>query len=209
MGLQLTHQIGVIGLGLIGGSLAKALLINNISVHGYDTDTNTKELANADGVQVSESVEALVNACDLVFVATPQSQVIEVADHIARNCEKELIISDVGSVKMPFHELAFQHTAKSNVHWIGAHPLAGTEYSGYPNSISGLFSGAVWAVSLDSSTRIQDYLTVSELFLRLGGKVLPVSPEVHDDSVARISHFPYIISALVIRVCPAFPLLLV
>jgi prephenate dehydrogenase len=189
--------IGIIGLGLIGGSLAKALVRLEIPVCGYDIDSTTQECAKADGINVVDSIDSLIETSDIVIIATPQRMQIQVAEYVAHNCGKELLISDVGSVKRPFQAVSSKYLEKSNIHWVGLHPLAGTEHSGYMNSNPDLFSNAVWAVSLDSQTRIRDYLLISEIIFNLGGKVLPLSPEVHDDSVARISHFPYIVAALV------------
>lgn len=194
---EILPTIGVIGLGLIGGSLAKALLENEFIVYGIDNDINTQNIARSDGILITESIEALVNQSDLVFIATPQEELFKVGDTIANYCNKEITVSDVGSVKRPFHKMASQHADKSNIQWIGGHPLAGTEHSGYSNANSRLFAGAVWAVSLENATDINTYLSLSKILLRLGVRILPISPEVHDDSVARISHLPYILSALV------------
>jgi prephenate dehydrogenase len=195
-------KIGIVGLGLIGGSMAKGLLTplpsgSRYEVWGYDPDHVTTGQAATFGVNIADSYVDLASVVDLVFFATPLEYMDKEIRHFISKCDREIVITDVGSVKKPFAELSEQFSNRGEIRWIGGHPMAGTQHSGFSFSEGNLFQGAVWALAISHNTRLKDYLDVARIAFDLGARVIPVDPGEHDDAVARISHFPYVASALV------------
>lgn len=171
-------KIGVIGLGLIGGSIFKALS-NRYDIIGVSSSVEEKN--------VSKDYETLKD-CDLVFVCTPMSATLEILDKLENILPSTTIVTDVCSLK------GFVSKKKYSYKFIPSHPMAGTENSGWGSSFPELFKGAKWVITpidgiIETSQEILESVIKS-----LGAEVIITTPEEHDKAVALISHMPMIVA---------------
>lgn len=196
--INIGSEIGIIGLGLIGGTLALDLKQIGFTVHGYDPNSETSRAASEDGILIHTKISSMTTKVDIIFLAAPMSNFSDIAQEIVSNVDqnKKIIISDAGSSKEGFHQISLKYSSYRNISWVGGHPMAGTENSGYDNVVPGLFEGAIWALTVEESTCLDDYFEIASLVIKLGAIVVPVTSITHDDAVARISHIPYIFSAV-------------
>lgn len=168
-------KIGVIGLGLIGGSIFKNLR-GKYSVVGVSR--NLKE------TNVSDDYSTLKD-CDIVFVCTPMNKTLEVLDKLEEYLSKEAIVTDVCSLK------TFVSKKKYSYNFIPSHPMAGTEHQGWEYSFSELFQGAKWIMTpLDGDVPEKLESVINEL----GAQIIITTPEEHDKAVALISNLPLVVA---------------
>lgn len=196
-------RVGILGLGLIGSSIAQSLLAPNddssISVFGFDADPSIENLAVNDGISWASSVPTLVDAVDIVFVCVPLDSMPAALTSVRESIEnrqRPLIVTDVGSVKTEISRLGtdlFMHTAAT---FIAGHPMAGTEESGYSAGFEGLFEGATWVLCPGEFADSRAVVTLIGLATRMRARVSVIRPSEHDAAVARISHLPYLLAAL-------------
>jgi prephenate dehydrogenase len=191
--MALTGPVAVVGLGLIGGSLARRLHAVGVDVVGYDAAGATRAAATAVGI---ECVDALADLGayhpDVVVLAVPLRGMRHVAGQIARHVP-DASVTDVGSVKGAVR--AAMTAAGLADRYVGAHPMAGTEHSGFESSSADLLTGASWALTVDGATSAEAFLAVLDLVIGpLGGTARVLSDEVHDEAVALISHVPHVVA---------------
>ncbi|WIM96299.1 prephenate dehydrogenase/arogenate dehydrogenase family protein [Actinoplanes oblitus] len=180
-------HIAVIGLGLIGGSLLRALVAAGHEVTGYDADPATRELARAAGHDIRESAPEATAGTEVAVLAVPLPAMPRVLADLAGYPG---LLTDVTSVKGPVRELA------AGRRFVGGHPMAGTEASGFAAADPGLFAGCVWVLCLEPhDTGLDDWLTLARLYTALGARVLPITAAEHDNAVASISHVPHLLAA--------------
>ncbi|MEO6956991.1 MAG: prephenate dehydrogenase/arogenate dehydrogenase family protein [Antricoccus sp.] len=192
---QQPPTIAVIGLGLIGGSLALATHALGITTLGFARDQQTRKAAAEAGLRVTDSLDALLAGLDgnsIVVIATPLVAALELLPQIIAQTPDQVTVTDVVSVKSPLHEAALRSAAPHR--FVGAHPMAGTTESGFGAAHIDLLQQARWAITLDESTDMQRAAAVFELAIAAGGTVTPLTSEQHDRSVAWISHIPHIIA---------------
>ncbi|MEU8658001.1 prephenate dehydrogenase [Actinoplanes philippinensis] len=181
-------RIAVIGLGLIGGSLLRALAKAGHDVVGFDADPATRELARGSGFEVAGSVRETVAGSGVAVVAVPLQIVPEV---VADLDGYDGLVTDVTSVKGPVRDLM------EGRRFVGGHPMAGKETSGFAASEAGLFEGCAWVLCLEPhGTDLGDWLLLAGLFTGLGARVVPVTATEHDTTVAQISHVPHLFAAV-------------
>jgi prephenate dehydrogenase len=174
----------VIGLGLIGGSVALALREQGWHVSGEDIDAATAAVALDRGVV---DVLGLDVAAEVTFVAVP---VLNAADQVKRAlAETKGAVTDVGSVK------AAICAAASDPRFVGGHPMAGSELDGLDGAQADLFEGAVWVLTpgVDSDDTV--FARLASVIAALGAEVVALSPERHDQLVAVVSHVPHLTAA--------------
>lgn len=177
-------KIGIIGLGLIGGSIFKDLKKN------YEVVAVSKS-QNGDNIYKSYDV---LKDCDLVFVCTPMNKTLEVLDELENILPENCIVTDVCSLK------GFVSKKKRPYTFIPSHPMAGTENKGFESSFEGLFKGAKW-VFIENNTNTEKQKLLLEVINYLGAKPVFTTADKHDEAVAMISHMPMLISqALVLAV---------
>ncbi len=168
-------KIGVIGLGLIGGSIFKNLR-GKYSVVGVSR--SLKE------TNVSDDYSTLKD-CDIVFVCTPMNKTLEVLDKLEEYLSKEAIVTDVCSLK------TFVSKKKYSYNFIPSHPMAGTEHQGWEYSYPELFQGAKWIMTpLDGDVPEKLESVINEL----GAQIIITTPEEHDKAVALISNLPLVVA---------------
>ncbi len=168
-------RTGVVGLGLIGGSLLRAL-----GGAGYDADPGVRAAAAADGFEVAGSIAGLAG-CELVLVAVPPSPPPQVAGDVLQALP-DALVAHTATVKasLPRHDRL-----------VGAHPMAGAETPGWAASTAVLLQGAPWAVC-PAGDALEPLLALSGAVDALGGRLVPCTPEEHDAAVARTSHVPHL-----------------
>ncbi len=173
-------KIGVVGLGLIGGSIFKAL-----------SSSGKYNVLGVSSSVVEENVSKDYNSlkdCDLVFVCTPMNVTIAVLDKLENILPETTIVTDVCSIK------GFVSKKKYAYKFIPSHPMAGTEKSGWENSFAELFEGAKWAITPLEGTLKEDLVALESVINNIGAKVVIATPEAHDEAVALISHMPMVVT---------------
>lgn len=168
-------KIGIIGLGLIGGSLFKDLRKK------YEVIAVSK---SQNGENIYKSYDVLKD-CNIVFVCTPMNKTLNVLDKLENTLSPETIVTDVCSLKK------FVCQKERPYKFIPSHPMAGTEHKGYENSFEGLFKGAKWVITDNKSEYMNNLLNIIEY---LGAEPIFTTPDEHDKTVALISHMPMLIA---------------
>ncbi|HWE88459.1 MAG TPA: prephenate dehydrogenase [Pseudonocardiaceae bacterium] len=196
------RDVCVLGLGLIGGSVLRAAVAAGVPAWGA-SGTSSAAAATADGYDVDTTAGALRRAADrdaLVVLAVPLTateQVLRQIAAVAPRCR----LTDVVSVKAPVADLV--RRLLPDARYVGGHPMAGTAESGWPAGSATLFRDAAWVVltenHLDGELR-EVWLDVVQLALDTGAHVVPVSAADHDAAVARISHLPHVLAAVLASV---------
>lgn len=180
-------KIGIVGLGLIGGSILKALNEKGFDLSVVSTSLETIAKAKEYSNNVSNSLDILKN-CDLVFVCTPMNKTLEILDRLEDVLNKNTIVADVCSLKQ------FVCNKQRPYKFIPTHPMAGTEFSGFDNSFPELFKLAKWVLTPIKGTQREDIDKLGSLIITLGAIPVLTTPKEHDEAVALISHMPMLIS---------------
>ncbi|MFY1696586.1 prephenate dehydrogenase [Solwaraspora sp. WMMA2101] len=210
-------RLAVIGLGLIGGSALRAFAAAGHRVFGYDADPATRATARtaaaraATGArwQVSPTVRDAVTDADLVLLAVPLPALGQVLDQVAAVGYTGLV-TDVTSVKEPVRQLVDRHLHRLHdrtAGFVGGHPMAGRETSGFTAADPELFTGCSWVLCLEPQvTAIDDWLTVAAAVTGLGARVVPATAGEHDRAVAAISHVPHLLASALAATAVTDPL---
>ena len=163
---------GFIGLGLIGGSVAKALKHANpdCCIIAFDKDTSALALAKKEQICdiTCQTVDETFSACDIFFLCTPVDFNTEYLVQLKDIRKKDSLITDVGSVKKTIHD-AVRKLDMEN-HFIGGHPMAGSERSGYSASSAGLLENAYYILTPTSSVS-EDKVTLLSIILKEAGSI--------------------------------------
>ncbi len=191
-------KIGIVGLGLIGGSLGLDLRQLGYEVLGVSRQAATCNRAIELGVADQASVElSLLARADLVFVCTPIGAIASTVKHLVPYLATEAILTDVGSVK----SVVIEQVTPLWHNFVGGHPMAGTAESGIEAAQSGLFAGNPYVLTPIAATPPNSLKVVEEVVRSLTERVYFCSPEDHDRAVAWISHLPVMVSANLITAC--------
>ena len=193
--------IGFIGLGLIGGSIAKAIRKFHPDYHilAYARHKETLAAALNSGVidGVLEKEDERYKICDYVFLCAPVEYNIEYLKYLKTVISDSCIITDAGSVKGPIHEavekLEMDHC------FIGGHPMAGSERSGFSNSSDHLLENAYYILTPGGQVSLNKLTEFSELVDSLGAIPMVLTAEEHDFITAGVSHLPHIIASSLVN----------
>jgi prephenate dehydrogenase len=168
-------KTAIVGLGLIGGSLLRAL-----GGAGHDADPAVRAAAAAEGYEVVDELAGL-EGCELVLVAVPPARTAAVLEQVL-DALPGALVADTASVKaeLPRHERL-----------VGGHPMAGAETAGWAASTPVLLQGAPWA-ACPAGEALEPLLALSAAVDALGGRLVPCTAEEHDAAVARTSHVPHL-----------------
>lgn len=175
-------KVGVVGLGLIGGSIFKALRDNTegkYQVVGVSSSVKEENVSNDYNT---------LKDCDLVFVCSPMSATLEVLDRLEDILSSNAIVTDVCSLK------GFVSKKNYGYKFIPSHPMAGTENNGWESSFSELFKGAKWAITPLNNELLEEQDVLESIIEDLGAIPIITTPEEHDRAVALISHMPMLIA---------------
>lgn len=188
--------IGVSGLGLIGGSLAKALSESGShEVYGFDINRSSLLAAKLVGAIKDELNEKTIPECDIVFVALYPKDTVEYIRNIAPLVKKGAIIADCGGVKRPVCAPCEKIAEENGFEFIGAHPMAGTQFSGFTRSRGNLFKNATMILTPKENTDVRILHKLRTVLGDAGfSEVNLTSPEEHDRIIAFTSQLPHVIS---------------
>lgn len=179
-----TRRANVIGLGLVGGSVALALAERGWHVTGDDADHDTLQRARERGIVHEVGLDP---DAELTVVATP---VMAIADQVKRAlAETRGVVTDVGSVKAPVCQ------ACDDARFIGGHPMAGSELDGLDGADPAMFDGAVWVLTPVPHSDDATFAKVASVVASLGAEVVALAPDRHDQVVAVVSHVPHLTAA--------------
>jgi prephenate dehydrogenase len=153
---------------------------------------------------VLDSVQEVVRGCELVVLAVPPAALPDVIADVAAWAHAGLLLSDVTSVKGPVRELARAH----HLRYVGGHPMAGNEHSGWAASDPRLLAGAAWVLCLEEDTDLDDWLRLARLVTGLGALAVPCTAADHDRAVAAVSHLPHLLAAALATTAADDPLAL-
>lgn len=191
-------NIGIIGLGLIGGSLALDLRSLGYQVLGVSRREQTCQMAIDRHIVDDASMNfSLLAAADVVFICTPLDLIISTLEQLIPHLSPTTIVTDVGSVKSPI----VAEAVKIWPNFIGGHPMAGTAESGLDAAQSNLFTGKPYVLTPVENTTPDSVKIVGEIVRSLQAKFYLCRPEEHDQAVAWISHLPVMVSASLISAC--------
>lgn len=199
MKLDQIHNITIYGVGLIGGSLGLALKKNgfNGSITGLGRRMSTLRVAlerNAVDRITLKPGDSLAYA-DLVVIATPVNLIADSVLKLSSYLPKGGIFTDVGSVKKSIVTKA-EEFLPEGLHFVGAHPMAGSEKSGIKAARADLFKGATCILTPTESTNQDAFGVVKELWETAGANVQSMPPDEHDHLIAAASHLPHLIACV-------------
>jgi arogenate dehydrogenase (NADP+) len=191
-------NIGIVGLGLIGGSLGLDLRSHGHYVIGVSRRASSCQTAIAIGCVDEASVDLSVLAiAEVVFICTPLGLIVPTVEQLITFLPATTVLTDVGSVKLPIVE------AVSSLwhNFIGGHPMAGTTESGIEAALRNLFVERPYVLTPTSTTPKSAISIVEGLVKQLGSNIYYCAPEQHDKAVSWISHLPVMVSASLIAAC--------
>jgi prephenate dehydrogenase len=197
-------NIGIIGLGLIGGSIAKAIKSKQNGVGVCTLAFDSADIAKA---QLNNAVDVVYGTMDelcahveLIILAVPPKAVLPLAEEIFSHAEQfnKLVICDVAGVKGRIVS-AFERLSESRIEYVATHPMAGSENSGFDNSSAVLFANASWIVSPHQRNTAENLSKIGQLIEFLGARPSHIEAAKHDRQVAYVSHFPGLLSELLLQ----------
>ena len=189
-------KIGIVGLGLIGGSLGLKLQSLNHTIYGIaNNEFNEKKAYKKKLANVISCDLSLLKECELIILALPIEDLINPSQKLVASIPKESIVTDVGSVKEPIIK------TWENLHplFIGSHPMAGTEKKGVDSGFESLFKNAKWIITPTQKSDLNAIDTLSKLIQSMDCKICKASPKDHDEAVSLISHLPIFLASSLIE----------
>lgn len=197
-----SYHFGFIGLGLIGGSIARILKIKypGCVITAYSRSRAPLEAAKADG-NIDNIVTSIdkdsFGECDYIFLCTPVQYISSYLEKLVGNIHDECTITDVGSVKGFVHDAVSKYGLDAN--FIGGHPMAGSEKTGYANSSANLLKGAYYVITPTALTTKERLDAYENLVKAMGSKPVITDCKTHDYTVAGISHLPHLIAGSLVN----------
>ncbi len=196
-------RIAIVGLGLIGGSLAAAFKRKNVAARLLGVDqaevlTQASERGLIDDGFAPEARAAALAEADLVILATPIRTILDLLREIGPELKPGALVTDVGSTKARVVATAREHLPPG-VYFLGGHPMTGSEKSGVAHADPLLFENAAYVLTHEERVpepRVQDLV---ELLQTVGARVLFLSPEAHDRIAAAVSHVPQILAVALMQ----------
>ena len=187
-------KIHIIGIGLIGGSMALDIQTHypDAVIFGIDSNTNHLEEAIKLGIiHQTAKIKDLLHA-DIVIVAVPVDVCLQLLPEVLDHIGKDTVVFDVGSTKLPICEWVANHPNRSN--FMATHPIAGTEFSGPSAAVNGLFNGKTNIICEVEKTTFRLQEKVLDVFQKLGMRIRYMNPKSHDKHIAYVSHLSHISS---------------
>lgn len=199
-------NIGIIGLGLIGGSIAKAIKhihSQNSLITGYDTNKEDLKVAYEAGVidVISPDLGEAFSRCTVIFICTPVHIIPSLIDELLPYLSNDCILTDVGSTKHELVKEIIRHTEliDKRVYYVGGHPMTGSERFGYGASTAHLFENAYYMLTPQGDTPEFIIFILQKLIERMGAIPLILSSSYHDFVTANISHIPHIAASCLVH----------
>lgn len=188
--------VSIIGLGLMGGSLALALKPHVAELHAVDTNRETIHLAEVMGLIEQGTTELArgIASADLIILGTPVNSILEIIRRLPSYRPDGCIVLDLGSTKRQICQEMSRLPA--NFAAIGGHPMCGREKSGLPAASADLYRGQMFVLCRTDRTNRKAEALIREVLQVIGAEPLFLTPERHDSLVSATSHLPYIVSSL-------------
>jgi len=192
---QLFKHIAIAGLGLIGGSLARDIRQRGLAgrITGYGRNSERMQQARSLGLvdDCFVGFEKGLDDADLVIVGTPVSTIAPTIKAMAPYLAPGTLVTDVGSVKAAVVAAAVM---PSGVFFIGGHPIAGTENSGFESSVTGLFENRICVLTPTVSSPQESIVKLEAFWKQVGSRVIRMDVQTHDRIFAGISHLPHMVA---------------
>lgn len=196
-----TLHCGFIGLGLIGGSIAKALKQNvpDVRITAYDVNKDTCTLALQSGIAdcVTDAIDGAFSSCDYIFLCAPVQKNDENLLAVKKILNPDCILTDVGSVKNTIHSAIKEAGLEGQ--FIGGHPMAGSERTGFVNSKASLLENAYYILTPEACTDRDKLAQFRDLVAKMGAIPIVLDYDKHDYVTAAISHLPHVIAASLVN----------
>lgn len=195
--MKLFHRVTLIGVGLIGGSIGRVLKNKRLcdEVVGVGRDLDNLRFAKRNHIIDRFTVDPVkgVKDSDLVVLSLPVKSIVPMIKKIGRYLPEGAVVTDVGSVKGSIVFPA-QKILSRDVHFVGGHPVAGTEKSGAASSLPDLFEDRFWILTPTGQTHKPSLDKIKKLWRLAGARVVCLDPHVHDRAMASISHLPHLVA---------------
>lgn len=191
-------QLTILAPGLLGGSVARAARARGAArrivvwARRPESRSELREQPWCDAV--ADTSAAAVKDATLVVLAAPVDQIVPLARQIAPHLTSRAIVTDVGSVKGEISRLGHAALGQHG-HFVGSHPMAGSEKTGWQHGTETLFEHRTCFVTPLESTDVHATATVVQFWHELGAEVVTVGPDAHDEIVAHISHLPQVVAS--------------
>ncbi|MCX2744247.1 prephenate dehydrogenase [Mangrovivirga sp. M17] len=186
--------IGIIGLGLIGGSLGLALKKLNYKILGFDNNPIHRSAALKYGLidKGVADIELLLNEAEVIIIATPVTAIEQLVTTLLRSSRSDQVLIDCGSTKKSICEIA--NLCPNRDRFVAAHPIAGTEFSGPAAAISDLFTGQKMILCDSEKSNKRSLQIARSLFTELGMELIYMPSDEHDIHLAYVSHLSHVSS---------------
>jgi prephenate dehydrogenase len=195
-------RLTIVGVGLLGGSVAKAARARGAAreVIGVARDARRVRAAVDDGAldRVTEDLADGVRGADMVVLAAPVRTIESLLERLWDALAEATIVTDVGSSKAAIAAKAETLAAKTPRTFVGSHPMAGSEKSGYAVARADLFEGALVVVTPTDASEPRAVKAVTGFWELLGARVMTLEPEAHDAAVAAVSHLPHLVACALV-----------
>src|SRR5438045_571225 len=197
------QRLSILGVGLLGGSLGLAMkkLVKGCRVVGYGHRAMT--LAKAIEMQAideaTQDLAAAVREADCIVLCTPVGMFEELLVQMAPDLKPGAVVTDVGSTKRSVVERAGKFL-REMVHFVGSHPMAGSEKRGIEFARADLFEASVCITTPLPTSQVSAVETVEQLWRTVGMRIIRMTPQEHDRRVALISHLPHAVAAALVAI---------
>ena len=192
------NKITIVGIGLIGGSLARVLKEKNLAktVFGYGRDRSRLEKAKKSNIidDYSTQIEEAVNHADIIVIATPVGTFRNIFSEVKPLIVDDVIISDVGSTKTNIVDIAKEILGDKSQCFVPAHPIAGKEKSGFEASDGNLYIGKKVIITPIEDNSSESIQVIESMWKNVGAEVDFMSPQSHDDLLGMTSHLPHMLA---------------
>ncbi len=200
---MLFDKVSIVGVGLLGGSLGRALRERKLAARVIGCVRRRESIdecrrARAVDVATLDFADGVTDA-DLVVLCTPIAQMLPLFKQLLPHLKRGAIVTDVGSVKGSVVRELETLAARAGVHFVGSHPMAGSEKMGVLAARADLYEGAVCVITPTRKTNRRAALAVEKLWKSVGARVLRLAPDAHDKLVARTSHLPHLLAASLVN----------
>ena len=193
------HTLTIVGVGLLGGSLGRAVRERRLAtqVRGYVRRAESvAECLQAGAVDTATTdLRDAVEGADFIVLCTPLGEMGGLVRQLLPYVRQDAVLTDVGSVKGTVVLELEPLVAAAGAHFIGSHPMAGAEKTGVLHARANLFQDAVCAVTPTRRSSPEALRKVKEMWKGVGARTLRLSPEIHDELVSRSSHLPHVVAA--------------
>ncbi len=191
-------NIAVLGVGLIGGSIGLAAKKRGLTKHVTGIGRNEEKLAHAEKLgaidDYTTDVAEGVREANVIFVCTPVQLIPKFVGEVAENAKPGAIITDVGSTKS-YVVIESTRNVPDGVHFVGGHPMAGSEQAGVDSAQPDLYEGATWVITPTPHTDESAVKRLADFTTALGAITEIMDPSKHDMSAATMSHLPHVLAA--------------